>query len=121
VAHSISTVIDSFLERYDAYPFDAEKMLMDSLEKDDYPKPLLRKLVQSLEAVYEKRHRQTMRNSTDEMLHFLANSTDAEDQYIQLAQLLNRGYHRRFNKNLFEEIGSVQRSRPRLYPVKKRR
>ena len=96
-------------------------MLLDALEKDDYPKPVLRKLVQSLESAYEKRYRQTMRNSTDEMLHFLANSTDAEAQYIQLAQLLNRGYHRRFNKNLFEEIGGVQRSRPRLYPVKKRR
>jgi flagellar biosynthesis protein FlhG len=121
VAHAVSSVIDSFVERYDAYPFEPEKIILNALEKEDYPKPVLRKLVQSLESAYEKRYRQTMRNSTDEMLHFLANSTDAEDQYIQLAQLLNRGYHRRFNKNLFDEIGGVQRSRPRLYPVKKRR
>ena len=121
VAHSVSTLIDSFIERYDNYPFDTEKMLMDALERDDYPKPVLRKLVQSLESVYEKRYKQTMRNSADEMLHFLANNSDSEERYIQLAQLLNRGYHRRFNKNLFEEIGGVQRSRPRLYPVKKRR
>jgi len=121
VAHSIASVIDSFVERYDTYPFELEKMLLDAIEKDDYPKPVMRRMVQSLESAYEKRYRQTMRNSSDEMLHFLANSTDAEDQYIQLAQLLNRGFHRRFNKNLFDEISGVQRSRPRLYPVKKRR
>ena len=121
VAHSITNLIEGFVEKFDDFPFDPEKTLLSALEKDDYPKSTLRGLVQTLESLYEKRYHQTMRNSTDEMIHFLSNSAEAEEQYLQLAQLLNRGYHRRFNKNLFEEINLVHKSRPRLYPVKKRR
>lgn len=121
VAHSIETLINSYVERYEHLPFDAEQMLTDKLKRDDYPKTSLRKIVQKMESLYEERYKQTMRNSTDEMLQFLASATEAEEQYVQLAQLLNRGFHRRFKKNLFEEISSISTTRPRLYPVKKRR
>jgi len=120
IAHSITSLIDGFVERFDAYPFEVEKLLMSVLKKDDYPKAVLRSLVQTLESLYEKRYHQTMRNSTDEMIHFLSNSSEGEEQYLQLARLLNRAYHRRYNKNLLEEISAVQKSRPRLYPAKKR-
>lgn len=121
IAHSITTIIDSFVERFHDFPFEPENLLVASLELDDFPKSRMRSVNQTMESLYEKRYHQRMRNSTDEMIHFLSNSAEAEEQYLQLAQLLNRGYHRRFNKNLFEEISGVHKSRPRLYPVKKRR
>lgn len=119
VSHSINTLIDCFVSKFGSYPFEIEKIMTSMLSKDDYPKSTLRNLAQTIESLYEKRYQQTMRNSTDEMIHFLSKSTEAEEQYKKLAQILNRGYHRRFNKNLFSETANVHQTRPRIHPATK--
>jgi flagellar biosynthesis protein FlhG len=121
VAHSIDTLIAKFKERFGKLPFDSEEMLWNDLTAADLPRERMRNLVQTIESKYQERYKQTMRNTVDEMIHFLSNNDAEEAQFVQLAQLLNRGYHRRFRKNLFEEISAVAQSRPRLYPVRKRR
>lgn len=121
VAHSIEMLIDKFKERFGKLPFNSEVALWNELDAEDLPKERMRNLVQMVESKYQERYKQPMRNSIDEMIGFLSNNDAEEGQYIQLAQLLNRGFHRRFKKSLFEEISGVAQSRPRLYPVRKRR
>jgi flagellar biosynthesis protein FlhG len=123
IAEIFNNLVNSFVERFGEMPFDAEKLLLDELRDQEYPMKRLRSLAWELESAYEKRYQRPMRNSMDEMIHFLSNLSgqEAKDHYLSLAKLLNRNYHRQFNGNLFEEIGTVQGTRPRLYPVKKRK
>ncbi len=122
IAESINGMLNSFVERFGEPPFEPEKMLLDDLREKDFPKKRLRNIAWEVESAYEKHYQQPMRNSMDEMIHYLSNISgeQAQEQFTSLAKLLNRSYHRQFNRNLFEEIGGVGKTRPRLYPVKKK-
>ncbi len=120
---SLQQLLDTYEKKFDELPFNPEAHLLQELENQGYPKQRMRELAHNIEMAYLEHHQQPIRNSMDEILHFLSNSTNeaAREQYQQLAKLLVRTYHRRYNKNLLEEVSdtALHRSRPRKYPTDK--
>ena len=123
MAESFETLIDSFDKKFGELPFNPEKRLLQQMQAQSYPKQKMREIAQQLEVAYLEHHQQPIRNSMDEIIHFLSNNTgdDAREQFQQLAKLLARTYHRRYNASLLDEVSSsaVQSTRPRKYPTGK--
>ncbi|MGD2053631.1 MAG: hypothetical protein PVG45_05935 [Gammaproteobacteria bacterium] len=58
------TMVETYVDRFQVFPFDAIKALFSYLELRDYPEQQLRELVQQLEEIYQRRHGGSLRDST---------------------------------------------------------
>ena len=57
-------MVETYVDRFQQYPFDASKALFSYLELADFPEDEIRKLVEQLETQYEKSHGRPLRKST---------------------------------------------------------
>jgi hypothetical protein len=55
------TMVETYVDRFQVFPFDAIKALFSYLELRDYPEQQLRDLVQQLEDIYQKQYGEPMR------------------------------------------------------------
>jgi hypothetical protein len=58
------TMVETYVDRFQVFPFDAIKALFSYLELRDYPEQQLRDLVRQLEEIYQKQYGAPMRDST---------------------------------------------------------
>lgn len=58
------SMVETYVDRFQVFPFDAIKALFSYLELRDYPEQQLRDLVQQLEDLYQKRHGRAMHETT---------------------------------------------------------
>jgi hypothetical protein len=58
------TMVETYVDRFQVFPFDAIKALFSYLELRDYPEQQLRDLVRQLEEIYQKQYGTPMRDST---------------------------------------------------------
>lgn len=58
------TMVETYVDRFQVFPFDAIKALFSYLELRDYPEQQLRDLVQQLEDIYQKQYGRSMREPT---------------------------------------------------------
>ncbi len=60
----IWSLVETYVDRFQLYPFDAGKALFNDLELNGYPEDVVKNLVKQLEARYEKEHGRPLRKST---------------------------------------------------------
>ena len=53
------SLVETYVDKFQLYPFDASKALFVSLELNNYPREQLRDLIRRLEVVYESKYAQT--------------------------------------------------------------
>ena len=58
------SLVEAYVDRFQLYPFDANKALFNHLELNDYPEDSVLKLVKQLESQFEKSHGRPLRKST---------------------------------------------------------
>jgi len=58
------SMVETYVDRFQVFPFDAIKALFSYLELRDYPEQQLRDLVQQLEDLYQQQHGRAMHEST---------------------------------------------------------
>jgi len=58
------SMVETYVDRFQQYPFDTSKALFSYLELTDFPEDEIQKLVKQLESQYEKAHGQPLRKST---------------------------------------------------------
>ena len=56
-------MVETYVDRFQVFPFDATKALFSYLELHEYPEDQLRDLVKKLEKQYKKQHGSSMRES----------------------------------------------------------
>ena len=72
------SLVEAYVDRFQLYPFDVSKVLFSHLELNNYPKDLVKKLVEQLESQYEKAHGRPLRKSNG-----LAERNDVLDDEIK--------------------------------------
>lgn len=60
----IWSLVETYVDRFQLYPFDAGKALFNDLELNGYPEDTVKNLVKQLETRYEKEHGRPLRKST---------------------------------------------------------
>ncbi|MBE9564815.1 MAG: hypothetical protein IMF17_06175 [Proteobacteria bacterium] len=58
------SLVETYVDRFQLYPFDINKALFSYLELTDYPEDKVRELVRQLESQFEKSHGRPLRKST---------------------------------------------------------
>lgn len=58
------SLVETYVDRFQLYPFDASKALFNQLELSDYPEDTVLRLVKQLESQFEKSHGRPLRKST---------------------------------------------------------
>ena len=58
------SMVETYVDRFEDFPFDCTKAMQSYLELNDYPADQMRELVAQLEAMYEQKHGEPMRSST---------------------------------------------------------
>ncbi len=58
------SMVETYIDRFDVYPFDVVKALFYYLESADYPPDEMRSLVKKLEECYDQEHGESMHKST---------------------------------------------------------
>jgi len=58
------SMVETYVDRFQQYPFDTSKALFSYLELNDFPEEEVRDLVKQLEAQFEKSHGRPLRKST---------------------------------------------------------
>ena len=59
------TMVETYIDRFQIYPFDVVKALFYYLESADYPADEMRELVTRLEKCYDQQHGEPMHKSTN--------------------------------------------------------
>ena len=72
------SMVETYVDRFQQYPFDTNKALFSYLELADFPEEEVQKLVEQLESQYEKSHGRPLRKSTQ-----LLSKKDVLDDEIQ--------------------------------------
>ena len=57
------SLVETYVDRFQHYPFDVNKALFSYLELNDYPAEMIQQLVEQLESQYEKSHGHPFRKS----------------------------------------------------------
>ncbi|GMR00992.1 MAG: hypothetical protein BMS9Abin19_0338 [Gammaproteobacteria bacterium] len=57
------SLVETYVDRFNLYPFDVNKALFSYLELNDYPEETVQQLVKQLESQFEKTHGQPLRKS----------------------------------------------------------
>ena len=78
------TMVETYVDRFQVFPFDAIKALFSYLELRDYPEQQLRDLVQQLEDIYQKQYGRSMR----EPIQSVASRADLGDEIAALRDTL---------------------------------
>ena len=58
------SLVETYVDRFSVYPFDAKKALFNDLELNDYPEETVIELLKQLETGFEKSHGYSLRKST---------------------------------------------------------
>ena len=58
------SLVETYVDRFNLYPFDVNKALFSNLELNDYPEETVQQLVKQLESQFEKTHGRPLRKST---------------------------------------------------------
>jgi len=58
------SLVETYVDRFDLYPFDVSKALFSHLELNDYPEETVLQLVKQLESQFEKTHGRPLHKST---------------------------------------------------------
>jgi len=58
------SMVETYVDRFQQYPFDTSKALFSYLELAEFPEDEIQKLVQQLETQFEKSHGRPLRKST---------------------------------------------------------
>ena len=58
------SLVETYVDRFQLYPFDARKALFNSLELNNYPEDSVLQIVKQLESQFEKAHARPLRKST---------------------------------------------------------
>ena len=86
------TMVETYVDRFQVFPFDAIKALFSYLELRQYPEQQLRDLVEQIELLYEKQHGKPMREqavvSVSNQGRFQAADTLLEDEINELRETL---------------------------------
>ena len=61
----INSLFETFIERFQVYPFDEVSLLLARLELDGFPAQGLRELIRRIEETYEKNHGEAIHNPLD--------------------------------------------------------
>ena len=62
------SLVETYVDRFQLYPFDVKKVLFSYLELNDYPEETMLELIKQLESQYEKSHGRPLRQSTRSFL-----------------------------------------------------
>jgi len=58
------SLVETYVDRFNLYPFDVNKALFSHLELNDYPEEAVLQLVKQLESQFEKTHGRPLHKST---------------------------------------------------------
>jgi len=72
------SLVETYVDRFQHYPFDVSKALFSYLELNDFPEETIQQLVRQLESQFEKTHGRPLRKSTQ-----LLSQKDALDDEIK--------------------------------------
>lgn len=72
------SLVETYVDRFDQYPFDMSKALISYLELNDYPEETVQHLVSELEEKFQQIHGRALRRSTEIVSHL-----DALDDEIK--------------------------------------
>lgn len=72
------SMVETYVDRFQLYPFDVSKALFSYLELNDFPEELMQALVKQLETQFETAHGRPLRKSTQ-----LLGQQDALDDEIK--------------------------------------
>ena len=72
------SIVETYADRFEQYPFDVSKALFSYLELTDFPEDEIQQLVKQLETQFENTHGRPLRKSTQ-----LLGKTDALDDEIK--------------------------------------
>lgn len=72
------SLVETYVDRFNLYPFDVNKALFSNLELNDYPEETVLQLVEQLESRFEKMHGRPLRQSAA-----LLGSHDGLDEEIK--------------------------------------
>ena len=72
------SLVETYVDRFNQYPFDMSKALISYLELNDYPEKTVREMVTSLEKRFEEIHGRPLRKSSE-----LVTQLDALDDEIK--------------------------------------
>jgi len=61
------SLVETYVDRFNLYPFDVNKALFSNLELNDYPEESVMQLVQQLESRFEKTHGRPLRRSAQSL------------------------------------------------------
>ncbi len=61
------SLVETYVDRFQFYPFDASKALFSHLELNDYPEETIQQLVEQLESKFEKSHGRPLRQSSQRL------------------------------------------------------
>lgn len=61
------SLVETYVDRFQFYPFDASKALISCLELNDYPEETIKQLVDQLESQFEKSHGRPLRKSSQQL------------------------------------------------------
>ncbi len=78
------SLVETYVDRFDLYPFDVNKALFCNLELNDYPEEAVQQLVKQLESQFEKAHDRPLRKSTQ----LLCQQDALDDQIKELRDSL---------------------------------
>ena len=81
-------MVETYVDRFQVFPFDAKKALFAYLELHDYPEEQMRDLVRKLEKQYKKQHGESMRSIEQSGLKHSVSGPVLEDEISQLRDTL---------------------------------
>jgi len=55
------SLVETYVDRFDLYPFDINKAMFSHLELNDYPEDVVLQMVEQLESQFEKSHGRPLR------------------------------------------------------------
>lgn len=81
-------MIETYVERFQVFPFDARKALFSYLELHEYPEEQLRDLVKQLEKLYKKQYGRPMRESEQQPVSSDTGAQTLDDEINALRETL---------------------------------
>ena len=78
------SLVETYVDRFQLYPFDASKALFSHLELNDFPEEAVQQLVEQLESQFEKSHGRPLHKSPQR----LAQQTALDDEIKELRDTL---------------------------------
>jgi hypothetical protein len=107
----IYSLLETYLDRFQIYPFDEVSLLLNRLELDGYPAHALRELIRRIEEAYEQHHGDAIHDSPQTLA--MGDEFEGLRQSIRYAAMMAEREYRHdntdavdLNKNTRVESGS---------------